>query len=75
MLNVRLLSVKRWTRAFLRRLGGKGAQTLLRRSLTAGFHTNLWTCRRVAEVVRREFDIAQHPDHLGRILHDLGLNP
>jgi transposase len=41
----------------------------------AGFETDLWTCRRVAEVVQRTFGIAYHPDHLGRILHDLGFSP
>ncbi len=47
----------------------------MRGPLSAGFHTDLWTCRRVAEVVRREFGIAYHPAHLGRILHDLGFSP
>jgi transposase len=41
----------------------------------AGFSTDLWTCRRVADVVRREFQVEYHPDHLGRILHDLGFSP
>lgn len=50
-------------------------EIVLRGPLSAGFHTDLWTCRRVAEVVRREFGIAYHPDHLGRILHDLGFSP
>jgi transposase len=50
-------------------------EILLRGPLAAGFSTDLWTCRRVAEVVQREFDIAYHPDHLGRILHDLGFSP
>lgn len=43
--------------------------------LEAGFDNDLWTCRRVAEVVRREFGISYHPDHLGRILHALGFSP
>lgn len=43
--------------------------------LAAGFDTDLWTCRRIAEVVRREFGISYHPDHLGRILHTLGFSP
>ena len=51
------------------------SDVVLRGPLSAGFHTDLWTCRRVAEVVRREFGIAYHPDHLGRILHDLGFSP
>jgi len=41
----------------------------------AGFSTELWTCARVAELVRREFGVTYHPDHLGRILHDLGFSP
>ena len=50
-------------------------EIMVRGPLSAGFRTDLWTCRRVAEVVRREFGIAYHPDHLGRILHDLGFSP
>jgi transposase len=41
----------------------------------AGFLTELWTCARVAELVRREFGVSYHPDHLGRILHVLGFSP
>ena len=52
----------------------------LRRRLVAGpravrFSTELWTCARVAELVQREFGVSHHPDHLGRILHDLGFSP
>lgn len=43
--------------------------------LAAGYRTDLWTCRRVAEVVRKKFRVSYHPDHLGRILHDLGFTP
>jgi transposase len=50
-------------------------EILLHGPLAAGFATDLWTCRRVAEVVQREFGISYHPDHLGRILHDLGFSP
>jgi len=50
-------------------------QRLLAGPRAAGFPTELWTCARVAELVRREFDVSYHPDHLGRILHDLGFSP
>jgi transposase len=40
--------------------------------LAAGFRTNLWTCRRVAEVIRQRFGVKYHPDHVGKILHALG---
>jgi transposase len=38
----------------------------------SGYPTDLWTCRRVAEVVAKRFHVEYHPDHVGRILHDLG---
>ena len=50
-------------------------QLLVAGPRAAGFLTELWTCARVAELVRREFDVSYHPDHLGRILHDLGFSP
>lgn len=40
--------------------------------LAAGFRTDLWTCRRVAEVIRQWFGISYHRDHVGRLLHALG---
>jgi transposase len=40
-----------------------------------GFGTDLWTCARVAAVVRKRFGVRYHPDHLGRVLHDLGFSP
>jgi transposase len=43
--------------------------------LASGYATDLWTCRRVAEVVQQKFGVSYHPDHLGRILHDLGFTP
>ena len=38
----------------------------------AGFRTNLWTCRRVAHVIRERFGVEYHRDHVGRVLHALG---
>jgi transposase len=40
----------------------------------AGFRTDLWTCRRVAQVIRDRFGVTYHPDHVGRILHALGFS-
>ena len=40
--------------------------------IAAGFRTDLWTCKRVAEVIRQRFSVEYHPDHVGRILHALG---
>jgi transposase len=48
---------------------------LVRGARAAGFATDLWTCPRVAQVVERTFGVSYHPDHLGRILHDMGFSP
>ncbi len=37
-----------------------------------GFRGDVWTSSRVAEIIRREFGVTYHPDHVGRILHGLG---
>lgn len=37
-----------------------------------GFDTDLWTCPRIAAVVKNEIGIDYHPDRLRHILHDLG---
>lgn len=47
-------------------------EILLAGPLAAGYHTDLWTCQRVAEVVAETFGVQYHPDHVGKILHDLG---
>jgi transposase len=50
--------------------------SILRRgAVAARFRNELWTCARVAEVVRKKFRVSYHPDHVGRILHDLGYTP
>ena len=45
---------------------------LLRGPLKAGYRTDLWTCARVAEVIRKQFDVDYHVDHVGRLLRALG---
>jgi transposase len=50
-------------------------EILLAGPIAAGYQTDLWTCRRVAEVVRKKFRVPYHPGHLSRILHDLGFSP
>ena len=37
-----------------------------------GFRGEVWTCSRVAEVIRREFGVSYHPAHISRILRDCG---
>ena len=60
------LKAKQRTR--LERLLVKGAQA-------AGYHTDLWTCPRVAELIERRFGVGYHVDHVGRLLHELGWSP
>lgn len=58
------------------RLSTKQKQQLLKillaGPLKAGYPNDLWTCKRVAEVVAKKFHVQYHPDHVGKILHDLG---
>jgi transposase len=45
---------------------------LLKGAQAAGYHNDLWTCPRVAEMIERRFGVCYHVDHIGRLLHDLG---
>ena len=48
---------------------------LLRGAAASGFESDLWTCPRVAQVIRRRFGIGYHVDHIGRLLRSLGFTP
>lgn len=48
---------------------------LFRGARKAGFPTDLWTCPRVAEVIKERFDVDYHVDHVCRLLHELGWSP
>ena len=39
-----------------------------------GFRGEVWTCERVAEVIRREFGVRYHPAHVSRLLKKLRLS-
>lgn len=41
----------------------------------AGFATDLWTCPRIAEVIRRHFRVRYHVDHIGRLLRSMDWSP
>ena len=46
---------------------------LLARGATAwGFVGEVWTCNRVAQVIRQEFGVTYHEAHVGRLLKKLG---
>ena len=55
----------------LRRLRG----WLLEGPLACGFPTDLWTCPRVAKLIQDRLGVSYHPDHLSRLLRDLGFTP
>src|SRR5262245_55719280 len=41
----------------------------------AGYRTGLWTCRRIVDLIRRQFEVLYHPDHVGRLLRACGFSP
>ena len=47
-------------------------ELLLRGPRAAGFLTESWTCPRVAALIRDEFGVSYHQDHVWRVLHRLG---
>ena len=50
-------------------------RSLFRGARACGYPTELWTCPRVAEVIRRQFGVRYHVDHIGRLLRSLGWSP
>ena len=50
----------------------KLVKVLLKGPRSAGYQTELWTLRRVAEVIERYFHVRYHPGHVWRILVGLG---
>src|SRR5262245_44071240 len=37
-----------------------------------GYETDLWTLKRIAQVIRREFGVSYHPGHVWKVLAQLG---
>jgi transposase len=54
-------------RARLPELLARGAQA-------HGFRGEVWTCERVAIVIRKEFGVSYHPAHVSRVVWGLGLS-
>jgi transposase len=54
-------------RAKLPELLARGAQA-------HGFRGEVWTCERVATLIRREFGVSYHPAHVSRVVRALGLS-
>jgi transposase len=51
------------------------AQLLLEGPLAAGYPTDLWTLRRVAQIIERHFGVRYHPGHVWRILRSMEWSP
>src|SRR5437867_9047105 len=48
---------------------------LLAGARACGFPTDLWTCPRVAQVIRRRCKVHYHVNHVGRLLRAPGFSP
>ena len=54
---------------------GQLSRVLLDGPKAHGFATDLWTCPRIAQVIRKRYNVDYHPVHVGRLLHALGWTP
>lgn len=43
-------------------------------AVAAGYESDLWTCRRVRDLIARTFGVRYDVNHVGRILHSLGFS-
>lgn len=50
-------------------------ELLLQGARASGYPTDLWTCPRVADLIRRRFRIRYHPHHVARLLRSMGFSP
>jgi transposase len=49
-------------------------ELLARGAEAHGFRGEVWTCERVAIVIRKEFGVSYHPAHVSRLVRKLGLS-
>jgi len=47
-------------------------QYLLEGPMEHGYRTDIWSTKRVAELIESKFAVKYHRDHVGRVLHCLG---
>lgn len=38
------------------------------------WETDLWTTMKVASLIKQEFGVSYHPDHIGKLLHEMGFS-
>jgi transposase len=53
----------------------KLGKILIKGAVKAGFPNELWTSKRVLTVIKSEFDVSYHANHLPRLLRSLGFSP
>lgn len=53
----------------------KLSKILIKGGVKAGFPNDLWTSKRVITVIKTEFDVDYHHNHLPRLLRSLGFSP
>jgi transposase len=46
--------------------------TLLQGPLKCGYSTDLWTTRRIGEVIERKLNVVYHPNHIWWLLQEMG---
>jgi len=54
---------------------GRQEHVLLKGAQHAGYSTDLWTGKRVAQIIQKLFRITYHPSHVCRLLHAIGGTP
>ena len=50
-------------------------EILIESPLAYGWETDIWTSRRVEEVIQKEFGVEYHVHHIPKLLHKLGFRP
>ena len=48
---------------------------VLKGAKVCGFATDLWTCPRLAQMIRQRYGVAYHVDHVGRLMASFGFSP
>jgi transposase len=48
---------------------------LVRGAVACGFPSDLWTSRRIAELIRRRYQVSFHVDSIPRVMTGLGFSP
>ena len=58
-----------------RKLTSKQEQRLIKLltegPLKRGYRTNVWTTKRIAQLISEEFGVSYHPNHIGRLMFRL----